>query len=412
VVMVTMLSIADLRVAARPLATERGVAAHTNLTPAQKLPAINRVAWGKLQNGLQLGLRLPNKVTTFSLFSQARFEVLLRNNTSKSMLCSWMGYPTIDQYSPELFGADGKPIRFILTIAGPYMDQWKVLTAGETTVLGTVSLPQHERDTLDALPAGPLVTSGVQAPSAYLAAFSLTVRNEMGTANLKTDRLKWTVTHPESAMLGSSLPAAAPALASIAPGILSSAGQLPAEPAKYSLPTITWGSGSTLQAGITLWNRYGNPDQHTGLYVINIYVRNSSTRPVSFNCPSYDGLSVPSDNTGYTTEMLSPDIYCSPQILDSNGKPVPIAIKRGSQRSEFRLKPGEVVLVSHWMLRTMSPADRENSQGKFKQVIFVAPGRYRLNCTIDAVAKGEHGSHLTLKTGEQNLDVVSGDLQR
>jgi hypothetical protein len=60
----------------------------------------------------------------------------------------------------------------------------------------------------------------------------------------------------------------------------------------------------------------------------------------------------------------------------------------------------------------MSPADRENSQGKFKQVIFVAPGRYRLNCTIDAVAKGEHGSHLTLKTGEQNLDVVSGDLQR
>ncbi|MCW3094888.1 MAG: TonB family protein [Chthonomonadaceae bacterium] len=117
-------------------------------------PQGDGIAWGVEQSGLRLGLRLPRGVTSFTKLSQARFEVLLTNRSGKRTHCTWMGYPTINQFSPELFTPGRKPVPYIKTIAGPYMEHETILAAGETVVLGTISLPQEEARKLDALPGG------------------------------------------------------------------------------------------------------------------------------------------------------------------------------------------------------------------------------------------------------------------
>lgn len=174
-------------------------------TTAQTKPAVDDgIAWGREWNGLQLGLRLPKGVRTFSALSQARFEVVLHNRSDKPTQLSWMGYPTIEQFSPELFTPDGKPINFNLTIAGPYVQQATKLAAGETVALGTISLPQDLRTVLDSLPAGPYLTSGPPPPSSYQAAFSLDVTLPNGKKDIvHTSHIKFTVQRPDIASRGS-----------------------------------------------------------------------------------------------------------------------------------------------------------------------------------------------------------------
>lgn len=103
--------------------------------------AAGAIAWGKTRNGLQVGLRLPAGVSGFSSLQNARFDVLIRNTTAQSIAFGWWGYPTIEQFSPELFTTQGKPIRFIRLLAGPYLKHSERLEADQQKSLGTLYIP-------------------------------------------------------------------------------------------------------------------------------------------------------------------------------------------------------------------------------------------------------------------------------
>jgi len=60
-------------------------------------------------------------------------------------------------------------------------------------VLGTISLPEDERNTLDSRPSGPHLASGPPPAGHYLAAFHLTITVPEGTSDLGADRLGFTV---------------------------------------------------------------------------------------------------------------------------------------------------------------------------------------------------------------------------
>jgi hypothetical protein len=117
-------------------------------------PTTDGIAWSEEWHGLRLGLRLPKGVSQFPQLSEARFEVLLQNRSDQRQTCDWMGYPAINQFEPELFTAAGKPIRYVHTIAGPYMNDGSRLGPGETQVMGAISLPHEEAEVLNAFHEG------------------------------------------------------------------------------------------------------------------------------------------------------------------------------------------------------------------------------------------------------------------
>jgi beta-lactamase regulating signal transducer with metallopeptidase domain len=170
---------------------------------------------------------------------------------------------------------------------------------------------------------------------------------------------------------------------------------------------IVWGPGREVQAGLALTSRYGSADQHTGLYVFGVYLRNRTSHTLNINCQSYDGLTVPGDNTEYETLIQSNLVYCTPHLLDSNGKPVDVAFKLGADNIQYSLGPGQVVLVSHWMLRTMDRT-KGSTRAKYTLVALVEPGKYRMSCDVSASWGG--GRRVILRTGETAFDVTRADV--
>lgn len=183
-------------------------------------------------------------------------------------------------------------------------------------------------------------------------------------------------------------------------------------------PDIAWGPRTNVQAGLALVGRYGGKDQHTGLYVFGVYIRNTTKRPLPVVCPSFDGLSVPSDRVSYTTLVQSDRIYCTPHMVGPGGKAVAILTQPGTDLRRYELLPGQVAMVSHWMLRTL-PKDLRDVPGgpsgyarEYTQVAFVAPGRYRMVCDVGA-QWGEVGGRLpTPRTGQVAFEVTEADLAR
>ncbi len=129
----------------------------------------DHISWGKVINGWRLGLRLPEGVKSFAKLSQAQFEVLLQNVSDKDGRCNFMGYPTVSQYSPDLYSAKGNVIQFERTIAGPYMDQSEEVATGSMKVLGTLSFPKEEAADLNRW-----------GPAMYIAGFDLPIKSETG----------------------------------------------------------------------------------------------------------------------------------------------------------------------------------------------------------------------------------------
>lgn len=154
-------------------------------------------------------------------------------------------------------------------------------------------------------------------------------------------------------------------------------------------------------------NRYGRDDQHTGLYVFGVYLRNRTNHTLNVNCPSFDGLTVPGDDTDYTTLIQSPHIYCTPHLRDSTGRSVDVNFQLGAEESPFSIEPGQVVLVSHWMLRTMASQTKDVHNAKYTLVAFVAPGKHRMACDVNATWGGRR---TTLHTGEAAIDVTGEDV--
>ncbi|WP_309715607.1 M56 family metallopeptidase [Armatimonas sp.] len=124
---------------------------------------------------VELSLRLPKGVTTFSKLSEARFEVVLRNRSDKPLTASWMNPANFSFYGPDLFTKDGEPIPYVHTVGGPYKRQGRQLASGESVVLGTIQIPSEVQEKWNARPQGPYLASGPPPPSPYEARFSLTI---------------------------------------------------------------------------------------------------------------------------------------------------------------------------------------------------------------------------------------------
>jgi hypothetical protein len=78
--------------------------------------------------------------------------------------------------------------------------------ARQQVVLGEISLPEDERNTLDSLPSGPLLAGATPVPANYQASFSFKVSTPDGTADLRTDRLNFTVARSSGPSQVSSAP--------------------------------------------------------------------------------------------------------------------------------------------------------------------------------------------------------------
>jgi hypothetical protein len=181
-------------------------------------------------------------------------------------------------------------------------------------------------------------------------------------------------------------------------------------PASHAPAGVAWGPGRELQAGLVLEGRYGSPQQHTGLYVFGVYLRNRSRQALSVDCPSFAGLSVPWDETDYSTLVQSPLIYCSPHVRDGRGKPVDVKFRPGTDRIQFAVGPGQVVYVAHWMLRTMDRRAKGSNTASYTQVAFVEPGKYRVYCDVSASWGTKGGRPTTLRTGDVAFDVTATDV--
>jgi len=181
-------------------------------------------------------------------------------------------------------------------------------------------------------------------------------------------------------------------------------------PASRAPANISWGPGHIVQAGVAMYNRYGSPNQHTGLYVFGVYLRNVAKSTLTVRCPSFDGLSVPSDATGYTTLIQSFSTFSTPHIRDSKGKPVPVTYKLGTDEKSVTLRPGEVVMVSHWMLRAMRSGTRKAEGWSYDLVAFGTTGTYRVGCDVKVAWSDGDEAHSLLHTGEAKIEVTNDDL--
>jgi hypothetical protein len=121
---------------------------------------------------------------------------------------------------------------------------------------------------------------------------------------------------------------------------------------------------------------------------------------------------VPGDDTDYTTLIQSDLVYCSPHIRDSKDQPVDVRFRLGAEESRIVLDPGQVVMVSHWMLRTMDRQAKSSESAKYTLVAFVDPGKHRVSCDVSARWGSQGGRRTALRTGELAFDVTGADLAR
>ena len=152
------------------------------------------------KSDVELSLRLPKGVTTFSKLSQTRFEVVLRNRSDKPLTASWITPANFGFYDPDIFTNERvpKPIPYVHTVGGPYRSEGRQLASGETIVLGTILIPREARATLDAFPRpGLTVSTDLLIPPtefyAYEARFSLGITVAGKSEQKLSARLPFTV---------------------------------------------------------------------------------------------------------------------------------------------------------------------------------------------------------------------------
>jgi beta-lactamase regulating signal transducer with metallopeptidase domain len=239
------------------------------------------------------------------------------------------------------------------------------------------------------------------AVSALFALALLSLSALRVSARAAQEKLPTEKTPPVSGGARSQPPAAASATTRRGDAAVSVAVPSP-EPAD-----IAWGPGRDVQAGVRV--RLWATGQHAARFVFDIYLRNRTKHTLNVTCPSFVGLSVPTDSS-YSTEIQSDLIYCSPHLQDSTGKPLDIGFKLGSEESQYAVGPGQIVYVSHWMLRTMDRQAKASRSANDTQVAFVEPGKHRMDCTLSASWESKGGRRTKLRTGQVTFDVTGADV--
>ncbi len=167
---------------------------------------------------------------------------------------------------------------------------------------------------------------------------------------------------------------------------------------------IVWGPEGDVQAGLRA--RLWAAPQHAARFIFDVYIRNRTKQALNVSCPSFAGLTVPTDSD-YSTELQSNLIYCTPHLQDSKGKAVEVAFKPGEEDSQFVLLPGQAVNVSHWMLRTIDIRAKGSQRADHTLVAFVESGKHRLYCDV-SVSRGSQRT--MLRTGKAAFDVIGADV--
>jgi len=168
---------------------------------------------------------------------------------------------------------------------------------------------------------------------------------------------------------------------------------------------VAWGPGREIQAGLRV--RMSGGAKHNGLFIFEVCLRNRTNRTVSVQCPSYPGITVPEGGASFSTEEQSPLIYCTPILQDSRNKAVPIEFHQGTEERTYALKPNQVVVISHWMLRTVGPQSKASGRRIGALVAEVEPGKCHVACDVGALWDGQRQ---TLRTERVRFDVQKADV--
>lgn len=171
---------------------------------------------------------------------------------------------------------------------------------------------------------------------------------------------------------------------------------------------IAWGPGREVQAGLRV--RLWAGSQHASRFIFDVYIRNRTDHMLNVTCPSFAGLSVPSDSD-YSTEVQSRSIYCSPHLRDSQSKQVSVRFLPRTDEQQYAIAPGQSVYISHWLLRTMNRRVRGTNSTKYTQVAFVETGKHRMSCDVSVLWGGRGDRYRKLRTGEAAFDVTAADIE-
>ena len=190
--------------------------------------------------------------------------------------------------------------------------------------------------------------------------------------------------------------------------ILRDDAALPVAPASEVPSDIAWGPVREVQAGVRA--RLWAASHHASRFIFDVYLRNCTKHTLNATCLSYSGLSVPTDSS-YGTEVQSDLIYCSPHLRDSDGRRVDVSFRLGTEDRQYAIEPGQVVYISHWMLRTINRQAKGTQRANYTQVALVEPGKHRMSCDV-SVSWGSKGERRAmLRTGEAAFDVTADDVK-
>jgi hypothetical protein len=189
---------------------------------------------------------------------------------------------------------------------------------------------------------------------------------------------------------------------------------IPLTPRRHALPItqaenaeggIVWGSGHEVQSGLRA--RLWTDGKNVGRFIFDVYLRNKTDRSLTVECPGNAGTSAPTD-AGNTTLVQADKIYCSPIMEDKHGKLIDVGVRQGTDQRLYKIAPGQVILISHWMLQTRSnQAELAPRKGE-TLVAYVSPGTYLMSC--DVKAKWEDQSS-ELRTGKVPFKVLETDVE-
>jgi hypothetical protein len=180
---------------------------------------------------------------------------------------------------------------------------------------------------------------------------------------------------------------------------------LPITPVEKAEGGIIWGAGREVQAGLRIRLRVRG--EQPGQFLFDVFLRNKTDRPLTVKCPWSSGPSEPA-GAGDNSRAQSDRIYCSPIMEDKHGKPVDLDLRQGTEERKYSLAPGQIVQISHWMLRTRSnQAQNSNRMGQ-TQVAYVSPGAYLMSCGVKAEWEGQISD---IRTGKVPFDVLKADVE-
>ena len=375
--------------------------------PIPPLTALNAIAWGKVKDGLQAGLRIDTERRRFAVGEGIPLTFFLRNASDHDIAFIYTANPFDDQPLVE----DAKGISHRIFDALPTGLPWAisvVLKPGESLIGHKIELVLGENR--DRKPT-PYPCVDKPAPGLYRISQSYRyrilsvkeVQDLMTRLDKKDDRV---YAHPLELFTKEGKPYRGRGALTGAGGLYKRqtpdegiwskkvefevvAGDAPMREQKA--PVIAWGrSSGGLQAGIGFAekrSRYTIGE----ILEVNVYVRNAGYRPTTFSWQSAPQFS--------HSSLILPTLTGpgGKEQVFSGGGPIEKPIRSQT------LQPGEMVPVSRTLL-ALEPMEGGYFGFSMEPMVSIAQGRHRLRQEVNVMQEGQN---LTLSSGELEFDAAS-----